>query len=448
MPFRPALFLPENLIIMRLAEITEAMSVGIPVRMETESTAGGEASGVSDGFGQRARVSSFRLVLMVAAVGAAYFLSNFHRLSLGVMGSVVARDFALSPERLGTLGSALFYTYGIMQFVCGTVADRWQARTLFVVSCLATGAGTLWFSRAESFAGLAGSRCLTGAAVACVYVPALAYFRRWFGDRSFGTVTGVLIAMGQLGTVSASTPLKWAADVMGWRETFAALGCVSLFLAAAAFFCVPKTPLQKKAPAGRRWAILLRPAFWAVTVWFCIAGGTRIAFHALWGADFFVQALGKGADRAGLFLMWQSIGCIFGAILLGWVSDVLGSIRTLALSGIVLAAAWAGLSVCGPATPDWVISSLNLLLGVVGVGGIAVAFSCVRLFSEGADTGFLTGVNNCFVSLGSAVVTQGIGYFMHSAPRPADEKYFLLFSLFAALCLLSTLTAAWANRKI
>ncbi|MDR1622700.1 MAG: MFS transporter [Synergistaceae bacterium] len=398
------------------------------------------------------KVPRFRLFLMVAVVGAAYFLSNFHRLSFGVMGGLVVKDFSLSAGQLGTLGFALFCAYAIMQLFCGVAADKLQTRTLIVLSCLLTGCGTLWFSQAWTFASLVGSRSLTGAAIACVYVPALASFRRWFGDESFGTVTGVLVAIGQLGSLSASTPLKLAIDAMSWREVFALLGCVSLLLAGAAFFCVlknPERPLrQKEAFAGDLWVPLLNPAFLVVTVWFFITGGTRVAFQGLWGADFFVRALGKGADQSSLFLMWQSVGCILGALFLGYVSDVLGSMRTLTLSGTTLTVTWVALGLSGPNTPGWVVGALNLLLGAVGTGGLAVAFGSIRLFSEGANTGFLSGVNNCSTFLGSALAAQGTGYFVQTLETwPIAEKYSVLWLFFAALCFISTLSVAWANRS-
>jgi sugar phosphate permease len=405
-----------------------------------------EVVAVEEHIGQ---VSRIQLLLMVAAVGAPYFISNFHRLSLGVLGRGIAEDFGLSTSQLGILGAALFYSYSLAQLLSGVAADKLQTRTLIVTSCLVTGMSVLWFSRAENFISLVASRFLTGTAIAFIYVPALTSFRRWFGDRLFGTVAGFLGAMGQLGSISASMPLKLAADAMGWRDTFIFLGCVSLLLAVIAFFCVLKNPkkvLQRELFTENRETVLLNPSFLIVSAWFFVTGGTRIAFQSLWGTNFFVQALGKNMYQSSLFLMWQSVGCIFGSILLGCVSDVLGSMRTLVLSGIVLSATWIALGTSGPTTSDWSIGIFNLLLGALGAGGITVAFSSIRLFSKGANTGLLIGFNNCAIFLGSALVTQGIGYFMQT-PDPLARKYSLLWFCCAALCLIVTLVVAWVNRS-
>jgi sugar phosphate permease len=418
------------------------------VNILTEKETTVEGLGVLQGKGRS--ISRSRLFLMVVAMGAPYFMSNFHRLSLGVLGGVVSEDFNLSAVQLGVLGSALFYTYAFMQLACGLAADRWQTRTLIVSSCLLAGISTLWFSKAETFATLVVSRSLTGLAIAFVYIPALTACRWWFGDKSFGIVAGILGSIGQLGSISASTPLKRLTDVMGWRSTLEFFGYLSLSFAVLAFLCVLKNPSfssgEKNVPA--RYGKFFRdPAFLSISAWFMITGGTRVAFQGLWGAAFFTQALAKSSDQSGLFLLWQAVGCLVGSVLLGWISDFLGSIRAMILCGLSLTALWVAFCLSGPGTPAWLIGTFNLLLGLVGAGGITVAYSSVRLFSSGAETGFLSGFNNGAAFLGSAALTQGTGYFMQtlSAHSPTG-RYSLLMASFAVACLLSTLGVGWLNR--
>src|SRR5699024_5350933 len=70
------------------------------------------------------RSTGLRPVLMVVVLGMAYFFSNFHRLSLSVIGDVIAVDYDLTSQQLATLGSAIFYSYALMQIPCGFIADR------------------------------------------------------------------------------------------------------------------------------------------------------------------------------------------------------------------------------------------------------------------------------------------------------------------------------------
>lgn len=166
------------------------------------------------------RSTGLRPVLMVVVLGMAYFFSNFHRLSLSVIGDVIAVDYDLTSQQLATLGSAIFYSYALMQIPCGFIADRVPAKRLIAGSCVLAAGATLWFAYASGFTSLVLARVLTGLATALVYVPSLAVIRKQFGDRRYGTMTGIIVAMGQLGSVCASAPLKFLADQFSWRFAF------------------------------------------------------------------------------------------------------------------------------------------------------------------------------------------------------------------------------------
>ena len=49
-----------------------------------------------------------RDLLLILVLGMINLLSNFHRVSLGVMGDYLTRDFALTEVQLGAMGSAIF----------------------------------------------------------------------------------------------------------------------------------------------------------------------------------------------------------------------------------------------------------------------------------------------------------------------------------------------------
>ena len=197
--------------------------------------------------------SQVRLYLMMAALGLAYFFSNFHRLSLGVLGDEMAADFGLSAAELGILGSAFFYTYAVMQIPSGLLSDKVSAKYLIAGSCLICGLSTIWFGHSGNFAGLVAARALTGLAGAFVYVPALSTIRYWFGDKKLGTMTGILVAMGQIGAASASAPLKLISDALGWRDSFSIIGYISLvlfFLSIAAILNPKKKETVKNKKKG------------------------------------------------------------------------------------------------------------------------------------------------------------------------------------------------------
>lgn len=397
------------------------------------------------------KANQVRLICMMIVLGAAYFFSNFHRLSLSAIGDVIAVDYGLSEQQLATLGSAIFYSYALMQIPCGFIADRVSAKKLIAGSCILAAAATVWFACASGFASLVLSRTLTGAATALVYVPALAVIRKQFGDRTYGTMTGIMVAMGQLGSVCASAPLKFMSDRFGWQSAFLSIGGISLVLAVAAW-CLILTPKESTAGgSGRRksgWKVAISAGSLSVAAWFFITGGTRLSFQSLWGTRYFTDSLSLDAATASLYLMMISVGCIVGSVILGRVADKIGSVRTVAFSTVAFAALWAGFALLSPSVPAPALAALCLLLGAAGAGGFTVGFSCIRLFAGKESTGVVTGVSNCCAFMGSAVFTQINGAIMGLAPADSTGgRFSFLLMLFCALSLAAAAVVAVVNRS-
>ncbi len=391
--------------------------------------------------------SQVRLYLMMAALGLAYFFSNFHRLSLGVLGDVMAADFGLSAAELGILGSAFFYTYAVMQIPSGLLSDKVSAKYLIAGSCLICGLSTIWFGHSGNFAGLVAARALTGLAGAFVYVPALSTIRYWFGDKKLGTMTGILVAMGQIGAASASAPLKLISDALGWRDSFSIIGYISLvlfFLSIAAILNPKKKETVKNKKKGE-WKAAFKPAAFCICIWFFFTGGARLSFQSMWGNQFFMTYLDNSSVQSSANLMWISIGCIFGAMVLGRISDKLGSVRTLVLSTVIYAFVWLSMLALSPESPMVLASINSFAIGFFGAGSFTVGFTCVREFATSSNTGFLTGVNNCGCFLGSAVFTQVCGSFVELFPT-SHQGFFWLLVGFAILCILSALLVGVLNR--
>ena len=395
--------------------------------------------------------SRVRLGLMMAALGLAYFFSNFHRLSLGVLGSVIGEGFGLSAAQLGFLGSAFFYAYAAMQIPSGLLSDRVGTKYLIAGSCLVSAVSTIWFGLAGSVMGLAAARALTGLSVAFVYVPALSAIRHWFGDSNLGTMTGILVAMGQMGAVCASAPLKLAADALGWRSAFGVIGYVSIGLSILAYFAVlnaPKVPTSNLPRETGRWKAVFRPVSFSIAIWFFVTGGARLSFQSLWGSHFFTSYLGNSPLEASGNLMWISVGCILGAMAMGGLCDRMGSVKTLVVSSIAMSLTWICLLLLGPESPAFFVAAASMALGFFGAGSFTVGFTCVREFVGSSNTGLLTGVNNCAGFLGSAVFTQISGSFVALFPDPTGKTgFFWMLVAFAILCLLVTGLVTLLNRE-
>lgn len=389
--------------------------------------------------------------MLMAVLGGAFFFSNFHRLFLNVLGDIFVKDFGLSDAQFGVLGACIYYSYGILQFPAGVIADYISAKKIITASCLVTGIAAILFATADSFGGLVFARILTGLGTAFVYVPGLAIIRKNFDDAIFGSMGALLGAMGQIGAISSSAPLVFMAQYFRWDTIFIFFGVVSLVLAVLAWFVIRERAEDADAPRGRMSMEALRealsPGGIALMMWFFIVGGARLSFLTLWGGRYFTQALGTSAADAGIFLMMTSIGNIVGAMIFGRLSDRYGGIRVGTFGNFVVAGVWVAYAMLDPGVSFAVLFALGFLNGLFG-SVMTAGYASIKLFVGKQNTGFVTGVYNSAFCFGSVFFTQMDSYIMDlSGSDDPLVRFKFLFCVFIALTVAGGAIFGWANRS-
>ncbi len=143
-------------------------------------------------------------IFWILALG--YVLVYFHRLCPAVVALDMMRD--LNAALLGFLGAAYFYPYALMQLPAGLLSDSWGARkTITVFFCIAF-VGSLLLGTATTTLWAILGRTLVGIGVAMLFVPTMKVLAEWFRVREFAMMTGILMAMGGIGSLTAATPWR------------------------------------------------------------------------------------------------------------------------------------------------------------------------------------------------------------------------------------------------
>src|SRR5262245_48270639 len=117
-----------------------------------------------------------------------------HRSNLSVVAVPLMREFAISPAVMGTLLSAFFWSYALLQIPAGYVVDRfglkWTYGGAFLIWSLASAAVGL----AGSFEQVLGLRVLLGIGQAVAAPASLTYIRQQFGENEQGLPTAVYVS--------------------------------------------------------------------------------------------------------------------------------------------------------------------------------------------------------------------------------------------------------------
>ena len=393
------------------------------------------------------------------AIAAVYFFAYFHRVSTSVIAPDLLAAFNVNATVLGFMSSMYFYLYALEQPVVGYLADRWGPRWVVTVWTLVSALGCFLFGLAPSIEWASAGRALIGFGVGGVFVPGMKAFSQWFREKEFATLTGFLLALGNLGAIVATTPLAWAARMWGWRGTFMVIGAITLVLALGAFILI-KNPQKKDTqihprdtssegdsagnPLKSTLQVLGSLRFWILGAIFFGAFGSYLTFQGLWATTFLMSLLGLDLFHASLFNMLIPIGLILGAPFTGWLSGRFNLNKGRVLIGLLAleTSLWAWMIFSGKSLGIIGILSIMLILGGASGGLGAILWGLVREATPAPILGLTTGLLNPFPFVGVAIFQVWTGAILDRAgsvdgvySASSYQDAFLLCFLAVAICL-------------
>ena len=397
--------------------------------------------------------------VVFGVISAVYFFVFFHRVSTSVIAPDLLATFQTHATALGFMSSMYFYAYALEQPLVGFLSDRLGPRKVVGFWTLAAAAGCLLFGLAPTIGWASVGRGLIGFGVGGVYVPALKAFSQWFPKKEFATMTGLLLAVGNLGAIVATTPLAWMAHMWGWRSSFLIIGGVTLALAIATLLGIrdhdptiesnhkeiPLSDEQKTNPGGAAFRILTSPRFWIFSAILFSAFGTYLTFQGLWATPYLMTIFNLGILHASQLNMLLPVGFIIGATLSGWLADrVFGDkVRFLMSLLAVQTGTWAVLTFGGHALGTAGMISLLLFMGAASGGLGTTLWAVVRDTTPGPILGLTTGLINPAPFVGVAILQVWTGAILDNVgrvdglyPPAAYRDVFLVFFLITVSCLI------------
>src|ERR1700741_607256 len=175
------------------------------------------------------------MLVVFCPFAAGYYLSYFYRYVNAVIAKDLVADFGLTPSDLGLLTSAYFLSFALAQLPLGVALDRFGPRRCTAALFCVAGAGALIFGPARDLTMLSIGRALIGLGVSAGLMGSIKAFTLWFPRERLTALSGWMIGIGSLGTLSATAPVEALLGPFGWRALFIALGALSVGAAALIF---------------------------------------------------------------------------------------------------------------------------------------------------------------------------------------------------------------------
>ena len=395
-------------------------------------------------------------VLVLLALGL--MISHVDRTSMSAAFADhhFVNEFALTHVQRGWLGSAMFWSYGLLQMPMGWLVDRygvkWPYAICFLMWCLAAAATGV----VSTLAALIVVRLMIGVAES-VSVPATyRYLADHFDETRKGTALGIYSIGGKMGPALGAPIAAWLISISSWKAMFIVTGLAGL-LWLMPWLAMVKSDFPSKAElvASKRRAssvpltnLLSSPVVWGGLITnFCYS---YFAFYCMtWMPAYLVEQRGLTLKESGLYTFFSFAGIAIVAALAGWAADRMiarGHDAVLVRKSFIVVGFMGGTTVLLGAyshSPQmalfWNVASLSLL-GLVTANNLALVK--LTLIPKQA-VGLNTGLQQVATSLAGGVSASLSGWLLH-----VGHSYTLpMLAIFAFLLLGATSAIVLLRRK-
>lgn len=329
-----------------------------------------------------------RGLIIVTTMATAYVASHFFRAANVTIGLDLMRDLQIGPEALGALTGAFFFGFAAMQIPCGFLFDHFgPRRTVTGLLILATIGGAI-FTLAPNWPILLTGRVLMGAGFGVMLIGTMVVVTRWFPPDRFSTLIAMVMSIGLLGNLAATTPLAWASEAIGWRGVFGVAVVFTAFAAVAVWLVVRDAPsghpfLDRTAEPPRQMLqglmeVLRNPSLKPILALNFCSYACTFTVQGLWGGPYLREVHGMSAIEAGNVLLAAVVTYQFGMLAFGPLDRLLDTRKWIAIGGSLVVIALLATLALASQPPIWVP-----VAAILGIGFFSASSTMVLTHGRG-----------------------------------------------------------------
>ncbi len=258
-----------------------------------------------------------------------YMIAQFHRILPASMGAAWQTSFALNQETMGVLASRYFLVYAILQIPTGIIVDKVAPKWVIAFGVLVAGIGAWLMAIAPTIAFALWGRTVVGVGVAVIFIAVLKLVALIFSPKQFASLVGLMVMLGNLGAMLATTPVEWLLQQYSWRVILQAIACVSVVLSVACVLTLSGRRYQSQAAVAEAahstvwqgvWQTLRNRLTWAPLLVCAGIAGSYLAFVGMWLVPLLMHQ-GMRAAMASAHNMMALFGFALGSLVIGGLSD-------------------------------------------------------------------------------------------------------------------------------
>jgi len=247
------------------------------------------------------------------------FSSAIAQRSLDPLTVTIARDFAMAPETVALLSTAVAVPFALAQPILGPLGDHFGKERVIKAALWLLAASVFIGAFVPVFAGLVLSRIVTGAASGGIIPISQAILGDLYtGHKRMVCIARVTMAA-FIGQLAGASFAGLTVETLGWRGVMIAGGIVVVLAALLANFKIPKPAPRARKPFSLGTVLSnYRELFRMPRAWACYLTGftqSGIVFGLLPFIAYLLERQNNGGPReAGLIITGYCVGSLIFAL--------------------------------------------------------------------------------------------------------------------------------------
>lgn len=279
-------------------------------------------------------LTSSRQFPIVATLFASHFLTYLDRAVIATAIPFIANDFGLSSVAAGSVLSAFFFGYAVMQIPSGILVDRFGPARLLFIAVISWTFFTGMTGLVHSLAAMIAVRVLFGISEGPAPAAVSKAIAQSFPRDQVGRTNGVVLSATLLGSAAAPAFVAFIVLHWGWRAAFLSLLVPGVLLALAVHLVLgrsgrlaPKKNMAAEVSADDQAASTWGAVLGSSQMRWCIAT-VFIASCVNWGLQnwlptYLLKARGFSIGEMGLMASAPYAAGALGYLLGGYAGDKL-----------------------------------------------------------------------------------------------------------------------------
>jgi len=264
-----------------------------------------------------------------------FFLNYLSRIILAPLMPTIEKDLKVGHDEAGSFFLLIALGFCIGLLVSGFISSRLNHRRTIILSSMAVGGTLLVVSVSHSLSGIRFGLIVLGMAAGLYFPSGIATLTNLVNPEHWGKAIAIHELAPNFAFVVAPLLAEALSGVCSWRGVLALLGIVSIIVGTVFVLFGKGGTFPGEAPnVGILRTMLVNPTFWIMIALFTLGNGSSFGVYTMMPLYLVAE---KGMDRAWVntLIAFSRISTMVASILVGWVSDRIGTKKTL--TGIFIA---------------------------------------------------------------------------------------------------------------